>query len=494
MPGAVTTYGTSGPTSFERSTYNSDTPNFNGNRAQANNYTLDGIDMNETYNNLISYSPAPEALQEIKVITADSANRLRQRKWRRSGQHSQERHQSVPRLGLRLRAGLPLQRKFLFQRANVAGYADQSVLVRTIRGQHRRPDPHETSCSSSATTLDRGGTRAGLEPQAPFPTLCATATSRRCSARRQSNPALRSGEQFRALYKRLEGVPINNPVAKFLFAHPQYLSGLRRRHPATPAGGKCLSPSGRHCGQQLRGTLSSATRATTRATSNSNTTSRQRQDDRILFDLARLRWIDAGAGHQLSRCESLSHMDCRIANWVHTFSPLWSTRRAPDLRAQTGPGFPTGSNRSLWNVGQFQGRHPFPNQRYNGFSNQGLNGNMSDVGTSAYNGGIIDNTYTYSDNLTWQRGQALSQHGRRGQALPEQLSHRQQRRLPRLAQLQRATSRPILANGSGGYGPADFVLDRVSVRRSHSFQRQRRPAPVARCGALCRTTSRSCPT
>ncbi len=72
LPGAVTTYGTSGQTSFERSTYNSDTPNFNGNRAQANNYTLDGIDMNETYNNLISYSPAPQALEEIKVVTADS--------------------------------------------------------------------------------------------------------------------------------------------------------------------------------------------------------------------------------------------------------------------------------------------------------------------------------------------------------------------------------------------------------------------------------------
>ncbi len=72
MPGAATTYGTSGPASFERSTYNSDTPNFNGNRAQANNYTLEGIDMNETYNNLISYSPAPAAIEEIKVITADS--------------------------------------------------------------------------------------------------------------------------------------------------------------------------------------------------------------------------------------------------------------------------------------------------------------------------------------------------------------------------------------------------------------------------------------
>ncbi|HEX8710507.1 MAG TPA: TonB-dependent receptor, partial [Terracidiphilus sp.] len=72
VPGSVDTAGSSGPSSFERSTYYTDTPNLNGNRAQANNYTLDGIDMNETYNNLISYSPAPEALAEVKVLTADS--------------------------------------------------------------------------------------------------------------------------------------------------------------------------------------------------------------------------------------------------------------------------------------------------------------------------------------------------------------------------------------------------------------------------------------
>jgi hypothetical protein len=66
VPGAVNTYGTGGMTSIERSTYYTDTPNINGNRAQANNYTLDGIDMNETFNNLISYSPAPEALKRSR--------------------------------------------------------------------------------------------------------------------------------------------------------------------------------------------------------------------------------------------------------------------------------------------------------------------------------------------------------------------------------------------------------------------------------------------
>ena len=71
-PGVVDTAGTSGPTQIERSNYFVDTPNMNGNRAQANNYTLDGIDINETFNNLIAYSPAPDALQEMKVLTANA--------------------------------------------------------------------------------------------------------------------------------------------------------------------------------------------------------------------------------------------------------------------------------------------------------------------------------------------------------------------------------------------------------------------------------------
>src|ERR1700761_1067406 len=71
-PGAVSTYGNNGTTVIERSTFNSDSVNVNGNRAQANNYTLDGIDMNETFNNLISYSPAPAALDQIQVMTANA--------------------------------------------------------------------------------------------------------------------------------------------------------------------------------------------------------------------------------------------------------------------------------------------------------------------------------------------------------------------------------------------------------------------------------------
>ena len=50
----------------------------NGNREQTNNYTIDGVDMNETIDNLVAYQPSPDALAEISVETnnysADTGN------------------------------------------------------------------------------------------------------------------------------------------------------------------------------------------------------------------------------------------------------------------------------------------------------------------------------------------------------------------------------------------------------------------------------------
>ncbi len=45
----------------------------NGNRQQANNYTLDGVEINETLNNTIGYNPAPLALSQLEV-TSTNAN------------------------------------------------------------------------------------------------------------------------------------------------------------------------------------------------------------------------------------------------------------------------------------------------------------------------------------------------------------------------------------------------------------------------------------
>ncbi len=48
------------------------TPSFSGNRQQANNYVLDGVEINETLNNLIGYNPSPFSIQEMRVITGNA--------------------------------------------------------------------------------------------------------------------------------------------------------------------------------------------------------------------------------------------------------------------------------------------------------------------------------------------------------------------------------------------------------------------------------------
>ncbi|HEX3435738.1 MAG TPA: carboxypeptidase-like regulatory domain-containing protein, partial [Pseudacidobacterium sp.] len=57
--------------SIKRSAYNGGYFQ-NGNREQTNNYTLDGIDINESIDNYIGYSPNVDAIGEMKIITGDA--------------------------------------------------------------------------------------------------------------------------------------------------------------------------------------------------------------------------------------------------------------------------------------------------------------------------------------------------------------------------------------------------------------------------------------
>ncbi len=61
-----------GQNGYERDTTAATAPSFNGNRQQGNNYILDGVEINETTNNTVGYNPAPEAIQEMRTITANA--------------------------------------------------------------------------------------------------------------------------------------------------------------------------------------------------------------------------------------------------------------------------------------------------------------------------------------------------------------------------------------------------------------------------------------
>ncbi|HVW77040.1 MAG TPA: TonB-dependent receptor [Alloacidobacterium sp.] len=70
VAGAITT-NPMAQNSIKRSAYNGGYFQ-NGNREQTNNYTLDGVDINESIDNYIGYSPNVDAIGEMKIITGDA--------------------------------------------------------------------------------------------------------------------------------------------------------------------------------------------------------------------------------------------------------------------------------------------------------------------------------------------------------------------------------------------------------------------------------------
>ncbi len=70
-PGSVST----NPASFtsgNNTDFYSGRPLINGNREQANNFMLDGMDNNQVSDNLLGYTPAPDAIQEFNLITSNA--------------------------------------------------------------------------------------------------------------------------------------------------------------------------------------------------------------------------------------------------------------------------------------------------------------------------------------------------------------------------------------------------------------------------------------
>ena len=445
VPGAVDTAGTSGTQSIERSTYYVDTPNINGNRAQANNYTLDGIDMNETFNNLISYSPAPEALEEVKVVTAnsnvDSGNvngagvfsvlksgtnqfhgsaygyvqdyHLNANSWTNNNQGIPVNPFSQSQFGGTF--GGPILRNKLFFFVDYLG---------------ARYHTGGTSSASVFTQAMRNG---------DFSVLLNSA-----------NPIqLYDPENNFAPYVNNQNVPIVNPVAKFLFANPKYYPLPN----ATPTDGIAKN--------NFQGP------------SKSYKVNNQ-GDIKIEYDLSAKDKVtgfysmstafDGTTNPLLISFPGVNRYPTWLlgANWVHTFSPnLVNSARAGFTRTKWVQGFPLDPTGAFGTSGNAKVGIAFPNQAYNGFTNQGISGGISDVGTTADSGGLIDNTYSYIDTLTWQRGHHSLSMG--VQALRYQNNYPTANNNGYLGTLNYTgafTANPTATN-AGGYGGADFLLDRV---------------------------------
>jgi len=447
VPGAVNTQGTSGTQSIERDTYYTDTPNINGNRAQANNYTLDGIDMNETFNNLISYSPAPEALEQIKVVTANSPveagnvngagvfsvlksgtnnfhgsaygyvqdYRLNANSWQNNNQGIPINPFSQAQFGGTL--GGPIVRNKLFffvdylgARYHTGGISSASVMTQAMRN------------GDFSVLLNSANPIQLYDPLNNF-----------------------------APYVNNQNVPIVNPVAKFLFANPTYYplpnatptDGIAKNNFQGPAKSYKTNNQGDIKIEYDPSTADKITGFYSMSTATDGTT------NPLLISFPGVNryptWLLG-------------------ANWVHTFSPnLVNSARVGFTRTKWVQGFPIDPTDAFGTSGNSKVGIAFPNQAYNGFTNQGISsgGGLSDVGTTADSGGLIDNTYTYSDTLTWQHGRHSLSMG--VQALRYQNNYPTANNNGYLGTLNYTgafTANPAVAD-AGGYGGADFVLDRV---------------------------------
>ncbi len=438
QPGAVSTdpQGLVGSNALERNTYNNGIVAVNGNRAQANNYTLDGVDMNEGQNNLIAYNPSPDAIGEIRVISANAP-----------ATYGNVNGGDVVTV---LKSGTDA-----FHGSAFAYLENQNLNANSWGNKHQTPiipiNPY--------TQTIFGGTLGGpirhhkLFFFADYEGIRehngGTGTASVFTA------AMRQGD-FSAVPKQLYNtqndfapfinnqIPNNNPVAAYLFAHPD----IYPLPNATPTDGL------------VQNDYQGFTR-----TSRVN----NQGDIKIEWDP---RTADKLTGFY-AQSDALDHSTAVLpvtfpaqnvypskifgSTWVHTFSPsVVNEARIGFTRVRWDNSIPTDPTGLFGLTGNKTVGIPFGAQTYVGFSDQGIGDNFSSVGTPGAPQILRDNTFYYGDNLTLQRGKHLLSLGI--QAIRYQQNYALTGAQGSLGQFN--FNGTFTGNGTDtGYSGADFLLD-----------------------------------
>ena len=455
QPGAVTTdpKGFVGNNAIERSTYNNGIASINGNRNQANNYTLDGADQNEPQNNLIAYNPAPDALSEVRVVSANApasygnVNGGAVVSILKSGTNSF--HGSA--YGYLENYNLDANTWFNNNNSNPRNPYTQSIFGGTLGG----PVLHNKLfffVDYEAARKHTGGVgNASVLTQAmrngDFSTLYSQGNGGIQLYDSQNNFAPYVNNQ----------VPVINPLATYLFAHPE-LYPL----PNTAATSGVI-------GNNYRG-------------SQRNFTTLNQGDVKIEYDLGASNKFTAFYSHSDANdgqtalipvfFPSANVYPTKLGggSWIHTFSnAVVNEARFGFTRVRWDNSIPTDPSGLFSLTGNQKVGIPFGKQLYVGFSEQDFGG--SAVGTSANTQILRDNTFNYYDNLTWQRGRHLLAFG--GQATRYQQNYLNASNYGFLGNFRYSgdfTSNPNVTSGGGGYGPADFDLDLVRENRLGSTE------------------------
>src|ERR1700733_10077814 len=445
QPGAVDTdpTGMTGNNAIERNTFNSGIAAINGNREQENNYTIEGAEDNEGQNNLIAYNPAPDAIAEVRVISANAnatygnANGGEIVTILKSGTNHY--HGSVYDL---------LENQNLDANSWANGLTDspitrysQNIFGGTFGGPIVRDKlfffgDYEGIRRHTAQPLQQTSVLTPQMLKGDFSALTAQGIQLYDT---QNNFAPFVNNQ----------VPVVSPIAQFLAANPNFYPAPNR----APEDGLIQN---NYVGPQ-----------------NGFVTDNQ-EDFKVDWTPGNVNkfngFYSQGTGSDFTSAiipisfPAHNSYPTKIAgaSWVHTFSPtIVNEARVGFTRVRWNNGVPSGPTGQFGLTGDSKGGIPFGTQHYVGFTGQSISNNASYIGTNANPQVFTDNTFNYYDNLTWQRGRHLFTMG--GQATRYQQNYLNSGNVGFLGQFgyTGAYSENLNASNGPGYGPADFVLGRI---------------------------------
>ena len=457
QPGSVDTdpTGMTGNNAIERSTYNSGIASINGNREQENNYMLEGAENNEPQNNLIAYNPAPDAIAELRVVSANANASY--------GNANGGQIITILKSGTN---GFHGSAYDLLENQNLDANAWANGLVRCDACSPATPASPITKYTQNIF----GGTFGGpiIKNKLFFFVDYEGVRNHTAQPLQQTSvltPAMLKGD-FSALtaqgiqlydtqnnFAPFQGnqVPVVSPVAQFLAAHPELYPAPNR----TPSDGLIQN---NYVGPQ-----------------NSFVTNNQ-EDVKIDFTPGSVNkftgFYAQGTGQDFKSAilpisfPAHNTYPTKIAgaSWVHTFSSaIINEARFGFTRVRWNNGVPSDPTGLFGLTGDAKVgiSLPFP-QQYEGFTNQTISNNASSIGTNASPQVFTDNTFNYQDTLTWQRGRHLLTFG--VQATRYQQNYLNAGNVGFLGTFNYNgvyTSNLNAANGPG-YGPADFVLGRIN--------------------------------
>jgi hypothetical protein len=462
VPGAIDTdpQGMTGNNAIERSTYNNGITEINGNRAQANNYTLDGIDMNEGQNNLIAYNPAPDAIEEIKVISANAPAEY--------GNVNGGDVISVLKSGTNQ-----------FHGSAYGFLENQNLDTNSWGNKHNVPiipiNPYTQTIFGGTIGgpirhdklfffADYEGVRrhsGGLQQASVIPGAMRNGDF---SALLQPSPLyspiqLYNSQNNFAAYANNQ-VPVVNPILAFLNAHPS----LYPLPNATPTDG--LSQN------NYQGPIK---KAVVNNQGDIKIEYNLRAADKITGFYGQSNAFDTQSVPLAISFPAQNVYPTKLggATWVHVFSPaVVNEARIGFTRVRWDNGIPTDPTGVFGLTGNQQVGIPFGTQQYPGFAAQiistsvnslgtSTNTSITTIGNSANIQVLRDNTFSYGDNLTWQRGRHLLSMG--VQAIRYQQNYLNAGNYGGTGNLYytgQFTQNPSLS-AAQGYGIADFVLDYV---------------------------------